>query len=271
LFPLYDHLGLHSTSGHVKVGVVPKPVDNSAPASAELDVYTVSSSVSVNLPINSSKNTRLVPPPRNYVTRVKTTSGAISGTYYHGSVGDFKTTSASIRITALPVLEQHSSSSTIFETSTQSGATRVDILDPVYITLGSDHRKEMPRQPKKPDFPFAPIGDDDPYLLLPPKTDGKMPGSLATIDTEPIRTLRSTHLSISGSVAVAYPKAWEGIIQGTTLSGSIKVSGEGVHVISEKSGIINKEVVAKKGVDKVGEGSAVELTSISGRLEFTIT
>jgi len=79
------------------------------------------------------------------------------------------------------------------------------------------------------------------------------------------------HLSIeSGKISVGYPKAWEGTISGKTTSGGISVTGEGVNIIRVNNGIIYKEIVAKKGVDREGEGSNIEMITTSGGIKFTI-
>lgn len=277
VFPLYDHLGLHSTSGNIKVGVVPKPVDTSAPKSAELEIGTSSGDISANLPLTSLKNTRYIPPPRDYVTRAQTNSGDFSGSLYQGSIISFKSTSGNFKSSILPIFDAEAEKSGLLETLSTSGDTQILVLEPVYVQLSSskqpDQRNEMPTQPKKPESPYRPIGDDDPYLLFPPKFDGALLDksvARSNDDEKKLRTLRSSHKSTSGKISVGYPKAWEGTISGKTTSGGISVTGEGVNIIRVNNGIIYKEIVAKKGVDREGEGSNIEMITTSGGIKFTI-
>jgi hypothetical protein len=54
------------------------------------------------------------------------------------------------------------------------------------------------------------------------------------------------------------------------VTGNIIVTGKGVEIIREKKGLANKEVLAKKGVDKEGEGSTAEMKNVAGGLQFTV-
>jgi hypothetical protein len=54
------------------------------------------------------------------------------------------------------------------------------------------------------------------------------------------------------------------------VTGNIIVTGKGVKTIREKKGFANKEVLARKGVDREGEGSTAEMKNIAGGLLFTV-
>ena len=279
LYPLYDLLGLYSQSGTVLVGVIPHAADPAAPSPAKLEVKTTSSGVNVHLPILESGGRKFTPPAREYYTEVQTVSGSIKGSYYLGSSTTFKGVSTSIDLDVLPVVHSYGESYSkvgTFETKTQSGTTNIEILDPIFL--------QTYKNPERPKTPYIPIGNDDPYLLLPPG-DGKLfedslaskndkfdsASEVATPFTEgKVRALRSTHTSSSGSISVQYPSVWEGTISASSVTGGIQVLGNGVSIIREKNGWGKKEVVAKKGVDHEGEGSTVEMKTISGGLKFVI-
>jgi len=275
LYPLYDHLGLKSQSGAITVGVFPQTIDPAAPSPAYLEVITTSSNIEVHLPLINLDKPKFTPPPRDYVTEVKTTSGSISGQYYLGSATSMKSTAGGISMTVMPVIlssgkdSYQNTPTTVFETRTESGTTEIKILDPVILSLLSS----KPSQPDRPKSPYRPIGDGDPYLLLPPMAgelfqEGK--GKTSIAEEEALRTLQSTHRSTSGGISVQYPPAWEGTILAKSVTGNIAVSGNGVKTIREKNNWGSKEVFAKKGVDKEYEGSTAEIRNIAGGLQFII-
>jgi hypothetical protein len=274
IYSLYDYLGLSSQSGSIVVSVYPQDVLPGAPSPAELEVQTASGEIHVNLPIESKVNPRLDIHPRDYVTRVHSSSGTIEGIYYLGSVGTFKSASGSIKIKVLPVIQTSGTKNSDedphsdFETHTVSGTTRVAVLDPVFISL-LKASPEQPVQQPHPD-PYQPIGDDDPYLISPPTIDGSLLEEVTPQASEPkLRSLRSTHSSNSAAVVLQYPDAWEGTISAQTNSGDMKVVGKGVRTIREtKKGWPFKELVARKGVDREGEGSMINMSDIAGNLEL---
>lgn len=266
LYPLYDFLGVYSGSGSVAIGVLPHSVDIAAPSPATLDVKTTSSSINVHLPVPGSETQKLTPPPRDYVTHVRSVSGTISGSYYLGSSTTIKSTSGTLGVTVLPaILRKGHYRENVFETGTQSASTEINILDPIFFP-------SLSRQnPKQPGFPYQPIGDHDPYLLLPPmKPQRSSEESKLHVNEGKLRSLRSSHTSRSGTIKVHYPSAWEGTIFAEVVTGSISVTGEGVTTIREKNGWGHKEVFARKGVDKAGEGSSVEIRSTTGGIHFDV-
>jgi hypothetical protein len=75
-----------------------------------------------------------------------------------------------------------------------------------------------------------------------------------------IRDLWGRHVTMSGSLKVEYPRAWEGQISARATSGSIRVDGEGVEREESGGGGFGKTVRARKGN---GNG-VLELESMSG-------
>jgi hypothetical protein len=275
IYPLMDVLAISSQSGSIDVGVSPKPVLKSAPAPADLEVQTGSGSIRVKLPIRDTINPTYAPPPRDYITRVHSTAGSIDGTYYLGSESSFKSTVGSIQITALPILQSVSSGDgtkvppNTFETHTISGGTRVEVLDPIFISaLPSTSHKQTESDP------YIPIGDDDPYKLIPPTTSVPIftnSNPETPEDTKKaLRSLRSSHTASSATITVSYPTVWEGSIHAKTVSGSIALKGEGLRKVKERNGWGFKEVLARKGVDGEKEGCYVDMGAVSGGLTFEV-
>jgi len=275
-YPLMDYLGVSSQSGSVKVSVFPQAVLPSAPAPAELDVQTASGSIEVDLPVRDTVNLAYIPPPRNYITHVHSSAGSIRGSYYLGSVSNFRSAASSIHITGLPVIQAESSNDAeaspqnMFETRTINGAIEVQVLDPIFITLLSSVDKR-PEQAPHPN-PYLPVGDDDPYLVIPPS----MGDGMFKVDDrdqskkKALRNLRSMHLSQSSSVSVQYPETWEGTLHAKTVSGSISAAGHGIRIIHEKNGYASSEIWARKGADIDTEGCFVEMSDIAGSLHFLV-
>lgn len=271
IYPLYDYLKLGSQSGNIAVGVYPQPVLPSAPASADLEVSTSSGDIQVNLP---AQIPRYSPPPRDYVTRVASMSGDISGIYFLGSIGSFKSTSGDMTgVKILPVIQYSPSTdpddapSTQFDTWSVSGDHSFEILDPTFISLLPSNKPDQRSSPE----PYIPIGDDDPYHLLPPDLNEDVDLEERRVRaTKKWRTLKASHQSSSADISVHYPLAWEGTVSGKTVSGGIEVDGEGLKIITYKKGWAYKELVAGKGVNKKGEGSSSGMINISGDLNFTV-
>ena len=275
VYPLYDYLGLCSQSGSVGVGVYPQAALPSAPSPAELEVQTISGSIHVNLPVTGPYNPDLKIPPRDYITRVHSSSGSIKGTYYLGSVGSFKSTSGSIELNVLPVIQTSKSKNagddpeSFFETHTVSGTTQIALLDPIFISLLKSSPEQPVEQPRP--NPYEPIGDEDPFQFIPPRIDdssSEVVTPQASVHTW--RTLRSAHTSNSAAIMLKYPDAWEGTIFAKTVSGGISVVGKGVRTIREKKGWTFKEVVAVKGVNDEGEGSTANISGIAGSVHFRV-
>ena len=274
-YPLLDDLVIATQSGDVSVGVLPQEALKEAPAPADLEVQTASGSIKVDFPIKGTKNPKFTPPARNYITNVHSSSGSIDGTFYLGSLGSFKSTSGSIQMTTLPVIQASTSENSDdappsrFETHTVSGNHDIQVLDPIFISRLSSAHGQTDQKPR-PD-PYSPIGDDDPYIVLPPNVDR----SLVTLNPsetskKKLRNVQSKHTSNSASVQVSYPSVWQGTIHAKTVSGDIEVSGKGLRTIRERKGWAYKEVLARKGVEGKYEGSYAEMSDIAGSLQFKV-
>lgn len=274
-YPLMDYLSVSSQSGSVKVSVFPEPVLPEAPAPAELEVQTDSGSIEVNLPVRDALNPTYTPPPRNYVTSVRSSAGSIRGSYYLGSISNFNSVAGDITMTAMPILQAGSADEAglppnTFETNTFSGSIKVEVLDPIFITM-IPYVDDGPERPP-PSNPYLPIGDDDPYLIIPPSMDTALfkVEDPAVLKEKKLRNLKSSHASQSSTVSVHYPEVWEGTFHAKTVSGSIRWAGDGLRVISEKKGWVSSEVLLMKGVETEDEGCFVDMSDIAGSLRFLV-
>ena len=155
-----------------------------------------------------------------------------------------------------------------FETDTVSGSTQISLFEPIFTSLFESPAEQPVQRP--PPKSYNPIGDDDPYLLIPPKVDGSLFETSTPQASPKWRTLRSTHASTSGTVLLQYPDAWKGTISAKTVSGDISVLGKGVKTIRDEKGWATKELVAIRGVDREGEGSTVNMYTTAGGVNFAV-
>ena len=235
IYPLHDELVLSTGSGNIDVGITPKAVSSLDPRPADLEVQTASGSIAVHLTTQNGDDTI---PPRNYITRVHSTSGSIQGHFYLGSQSSFKTTTGSIDITALPVLPEEVGFYNVppnsFETHTLSGSTKISALTPLSFAQNT--------------------------------TEDDLAFEVAT----KLRSLRSSHSSGSGELHIMHTDAWEGSVHAKSVSGKLQVRGDGFRTIKERYGAGYKELLKRRGVDGKGEGSEVEASTVSGAINFAI-
>lgn len=270
LFPLLDNLDLVSKSGDIDVSVLPHEVLPSDPAPAELNAHTLSGDIDIRLPLLSTTKPEFTPPPRDYITQVSSVSGDISGTYYLGSSGIFDNVSGDLKMKILPIVQHGSADDpdvdpkVDFKTKTTSGRTEVEILDPMFISpLASEH-------PERQDTsaPYQPVGDQDPYRLLP--GSGKLFSYTSTANSKAkkLRSVQSSHKTTSSDIVIRCPDAWEGSVSGLTISGDISFEGKELKVVKSKKGFVRKEVLARKGVDSGDVGSFTTIETMSGDIQF---
>jgi len=130
-----------------------------------------------------------------------------------------------------------------------------------------DHGHEHYTAPR----PYVPIGNDDPYRILPPNLNDEdaILKNRGMTSTKKWRALKPSHTSSSAKISVLYPVAWEGTVSGKTVSGNIETSGD-LKIIKYSRGWAYKEIVAGKSASKAGEGSTATMSSISGSLSFHV-
>jgi hypothetical protein len=69
-------------------------------------------------------------------------------------------------------------------------------------------------------------------------------------------------------VKLWFPKEWEGVVEGRTMAGGIRMSGEGLEIV-ESGGFVEKYVRAVKGDDVKRKGS-VYIMDNAGSISFTV-
>ncbi|KFA50496.1 hypothetical protein S40293_03052 [Stachybotrys chartarum IBT 40293] len=290
-FPLYDLLKITTSSGDVDVSVEPQNVHIAKPESAVLDVASVSGQIKVNehlTPFLDSEGPNRSLPPRDYVVKASTVSGSIEAEVAISSLASFETKSGAIKLRLLPVLDvstgawyaqrQH------LTTKTTSGKTEVALIDPLWTRIERIGAPSPPSAPTLP--PFMHFDDDlelwphtderDPYIIIHPHDIRTGPADqahqgdsqAAEVDASAapaLSWLTSKHISVSGSIKLAYPSAWEGTLWADTISGTQNIRGEGLDM-THPAGAIKRRIVAHKGSGH----SDLVVTSISGNEDVLI-
>ncbi|OTA88084.1 hypothetical protein M434DRAFT_399155 [Hypoxylon sp. CO27-5] len=130
-WPLYDMLGLHTTSGDIKVSITPKEELEEDPKSAVLSLSSISGAVHATEPVHTPE----LIPLRDYLVDIKSTSGGIHGAFAFGAGIELKSTASDIALDLLPVMNAYNVSASYpaqLETATTSGTTAVRILEPIW-------------------------------------------------------------------------------------------------------------------------------------------
>lgn len=247
-WPLYDYLGLHSTSGKIYSSIEPKPVNEDAPKPAVLHLKSLSGSVDFWEPTQNAVDavaTRQAKlsaaaagkwiPPRDYRTNIQTTSGNIRGIVAFGSACRFHSTSGDMNVDLLPVLDVALSEvddASSLETSCTSGKVEARVRDPIWIN-----------------------NSEGVYAAVAPD--------------RPMRCLKSRHTTTSANVNLHFPRAWEGDLDLNTMTGSLKVWGKDLKKIKEGNEWpgVNKQLVARKGEEG---GSYSMFKTVSGNIGVTV-
>lgn len=251
-FCLWDLLYIESDSGSIDIGIKPKPVLEDDPKPAQLTLSTVSGDINAYLPI---QNASLIP-ERDYHTRINTHSGGIQADIVIGTNAVIKSVSGSLAIMALPTTYGDS----FFTTGTESGSTDITILLPL------SRRARYVTSPKD----FTDIGNDDPYLIGHPESSQDVPAAQLSGYKRPLSRLVSQHEGSSGHVKMRYPSVWEGEINAETISGNIKVGGDGVRIIKDsRKNWAYHEVVARKGAG-AEHASSLQVREVSGGIDLWI-
>ncbi|KAI0010606.1 hypothetical protein F4779DRAFT_616413 [Xylariaceae sp. FL0662B] len=212
-WPLYDVLGLHTTSGDIKVSVTPKEELKSDPKSAVLSLSSISGQVHATEPVHSREQI----PLRDYLVDVKSTSGGIHGAFAFSAGIDLKSVASDIALDLLPVINLAGVSPeepAQMETATTSGTTAVRVLEPVW---------------------FGGTGD-----------------AASESATRPFNCLQALHKSTSGDIGLRYPQSWEGDLHAETTSGKLKVRGKDVKILKSTGGWPGSKMHARKGPGGAG-------------------
>ncbi|AEO71301.1 uncharacterized protein THITE_2123500 [Thermothielavioides terrestris NRRL 8126] len=314
-WPLYDYLGLQSTSGNIKVTLDPKEDAPDLPKPAILYIKTLSGDVDFRAPILAAERTfrigQVLPapadrlraarqaaallPPRDYRVDVYTTSGEITGAAAFSADSTFVSTSGKLSLDLLPVLRAEQAEpggrSVELKTSSTSGATDVNVLEPLWVGRAAESSSSS-AEAEAPPSSSAPYlqggggggqrkGRGKPsYALL--KTaqpqegaavtaagaagDGDSNGNGNDSPPPPLRCLSGLHSTASADIRLRYPASWEGDLSLATLSGSLQVGGDGVRIVKSRIDWpgVNKQILARKG--EKGAGETVVAKSTAGNV-----
>ncbi|KAF7917479.1 uncharacterized protein EAE98_010242 [Botrytis deweyae] len=260
-YPLYDLLKVSSQSGAIGIEVKPKPVLESAPAPATLDIRTSSGRIEVLSPVKDPKAIYL----REYITRVKSLSGAIQGDFFVGSTGTFDTASSRIQLMVRPVLlatsDDDDESRNEFSTHSVSGNTHITLLNPLFTfpsTNGNVLNGAIGSTQNSHESPYT-------------STLIESSSSSFQAYKSKLRTVHSTHKSSSGRIEAYYPLAWIGNIEAKTISGRIELEGKGIDIVERHDGWGYKNIKARKGVERDEDGSSVKLETLNAAIALRIS
>ncbi|KAH9898621.1 hypothetical protein F4778DRAFT_188457 [Xylariomycetidae sp. FL2044] len=264
-WPLYDMLGLHTTSGAIKVSITPEPELESDPKAAVLSLSSISGAVHATEPVHVQDQI----PLRDYLVDIKSTSGGIHGAFAFGAGIELKSTASDIALDLLPVLNMGKVSATKpaqLETATTSGTTAVRVLEPLWF---GEEASGGPQGDAPSDVPYIPIGDGDPYDLTPPTAPQGLgdPELKVSSVARAFNCLQALHKTTSGDIGLRYPQSWEGDLEAETTSGELKVRGKDVKIM-KSSGWPGGKMKARKGPGS--PGSTIQVHALMGTLDAVI-
>ncbi|GAW14779.1 hypothetical protein ANO14919_041820 [Xylariales sp. No.14919] len=235
-WPLYDLLGLHTTSGSIKVSITPEGELESNPKSAVLSLSTVSGGISAAEPVHDLKRI----PQRDYLVDVKSTSGSVRSALAFSAGITVHSTASSIALDLLPVInidKINPQAPAQLETVTTSGETAVRILEPRFF-------------------------DDNGKTLA---TDDEV---LADAASRALDCLEATHKSTSGNIGLHYPQSWEGVISAETTSGRLVARGKDLKIIKSSRGWPGSIMEGRKGTP--GKKSTIQVRALLGSMDALI-
>ncbi|KAI1388422.1 uncharacterized protein F4822DRAFT_429049 [Hypoxylon trugodes] len=131
-WPLYDMLGLHTTSGDIKVSITPREELEEDPKPAVLSLSSISGAVHATEPVHTEPWI----PLRDYLVDIKSTSGGIHGALAFGAGIELKSIASDTALDLLPVINENKLSPAQpaqLETTTTSGTTALRILEPLWF------------------------------------------------------------------------------------------------------------------------------------------
>ncbi|CAN8104177.1 unnamed protein product [Discula destructiva] len=303
-WPLLDYLGLETISGSITAGVTPKPALKGKPLPAVLYAHSTSGTIEVFEPIDAattawatqqaaseglstSSSAEAILPPRQYGVDLYSMSGSVKGRVAFGFSCKVHTTSGHVDLTLLPVMDraqanrngqQDREGTSSLETSTTSGTTVINVLEPLWGSdlqtggayvdlLATNGPPERPR-----DNDGQQIGARDPYEVIGGRDDtASLQPPAAAAKSAALRALNGRHTATSATLRVTYPGSWEGWIDEDSMSGKLAVAGQGVQIIRQDSDFpgIKKHILAHKGAEN-GKGGNLKLHTTSGNIGVII-
>ncbi|KAI0859363.1 hypothetical protein F4860DRAFT_271048 [Xylaria cubensis] len=242
-WPLYDMLGLHSTSGNQKVSITPQNESASDPKSAILSLSTVSGDISAIEPVHYPSHI----PRRDYLVDVKSTSGTVRGAFAFSGGITAHTTASDLDLDLLPVINVDKwtpQNPAQLETVTTSSEVAVNILEPLFF---DDNGKEL-------------LATDD--------NNNSNTTAFTDMSSRALDCLEAKHKSTSGSVRLRYPQAWEGTLYAQTTSGRLVAKGKDLKIVKYTGGWPGTKMEARKGA--AGDKSTIEVHALLGGMDAII-
>lgn len=211
---------------HVKSG----SVTGSYPLYDVLDISTISGSIDVTVEPKEASKEKVKPA----VLRLSTTSGSIN---------------ADTSVISVPDRDYQAAVSSV------NGGINVKLLHGLRTSLRCESGHIT--------ADLYPYGHNDSRTDIQTKctsgsTDITVHPSI-THTSDPLKKLYAGHHGLSGSVNLWYPASWQGLVQGTTASGSISLDWQGLRIVKErKGGWVKKIIEAVRGE---GEGRLTMFTT----------
>lgn len=253
-WPLYDYLGLETITGEISARVQPQDVLKETPRPAILYAKSTSGSIQVYEPITEAvaawvlaqqqqpqagtARPEALIPPRAYGVDLHSMSGTIKAHVAFSHSCKVHTTSGSVDLALLPVLDRAHAAAAIdqdkpasfLETSSTSGTAAISVMDVLWSDLSA----------------------------------GAYAAAAAAAPS--LRVLSSRHSTTSATIAAAYPQSFEGYVDADSLTGKISVAGREVEIIRRDEDFtgLKKHVVAHKG--PYAKQGTIKLHTTSGSI-----
>lgn len=244
--------------------------------------FTVTNTTSISLTTGTLDTASL----NSRETRLETVSGSISGKYTLKDLLYVNTVSGSVTIDVEPKEGLTEGTAAVFQAQSLSGSIRADfertrIPERDYQTsigtkVGSIGGTFIHGSRTSLQSVAGSISAD----LLPFKA-GDYPSTIETDSrsgethveiqspyraSESLSKLTSTHKTISGAINLIYPQAWEGHLDGNTLSGALHLQGKDLQLIDQVTEPGKNHVEARKGKGN----SELTFASISGGCDVRV-
>ncbi|KAI0914634.1 hypothetical protein F4823DRAFT_292134 [Ustulina deusta] len=249
-WPLYDMLGLHTTSGSIKVSITPEEELEHHPKSAVLSLSTISGLISVTEPVHELNRI----PQRDYLVDVNTASGSVHGALAFSAGITVHSTASNLVLDLLPVINIDKitpENPAQLETITTSGGIAIRVLEPKFY---DDNGKTL-------EAGTATAASVESNV----KTNNDI---LTDTASRALDCLAAKHTSTSGSISLHYPQSWEGILSAGTTSGRLVVKGKDLKIIKSSGGWPGSKLEARKGA--AGKKSTIEFHALLGSLDALI-
>lgn len=239
-WPLYDKLGLHTSSGSISVSITPKEELENDPRPAVLSLSTIAGVISATEPLHDLTQI----PQRDYHVEIKSTAGNINGALAFSTGITVHSTAGALALDLLPVInigKLTPQKPAQLETVTTSGVTSVRVFDPLFF---GDNGKAL----------AASVDIDD--------------GAMAERTSKALDCLQATHRSTSGEIGLRYPQVWEGMLYAQTTSGRLVARGKDLRILKYTGGWPGSKLEARKGA--VGEKSSIDVHALLGGMDVLI-